>query len=110
MIADGEVKPDDAYGNNKSDQAADKGVTMEQPQLTKIATHYANKHKKYKELMRRVHTFIVKTKKAERKLRESKRKEADPFATQAAENTTFPQPVKLQKMQRPTSSISSDAR
>ena len=64
MISEGKVKPDDAYGNNKSDQAADKGVTMEQPILTKIAKHYANKHKKYKELMRRIHTFIIKTKKA----------------------------------------------
>ena len=46
MISDGKVKAEDAYGNNKSDQAADKGVALEQPRLTKISKHYAKKHKR----------------------------------------------------------------
>ena len=47
MISDGKGIAEDAYGNDKSDQAAENGVTLEQPQLTKIAKHYANKHKQY---------------------------------------------------------------
>ena len=90
MISDGKVKAEDAYGNDKSDQAAENGVTLEQPQFTKIAKRYANKHKQYKDFMKRIHTFIVKTKKADRKLREDKKKEEDPFATQAAGKATIP--------------------
>ena len=40
--------------------------------------------------MKRIQTFIVKTKKADRKLGKDKKEEEDPFAKQAAGKTTIP--------------------
>ena len=69
---------------------------MKQPQLTQIAKRFANKHKQYKEFMKMIHTFIVKTKKAGKKLREDKKKGEVPFATQAAGKTTIPKASNVQ--------------
>ena len=46
MVIDEEVRADDRFGNNRSDEAADKGVFVQQPRLCKIAKFYAGKHKK----------------------------------------------------------------
>ena len=68
------------------------GVAKEQPHLTKLAKFYAEKHKKYKVLMGRVNTFIVAVRKAERRLRQERKKEGDPFGTKKGEE------VKIEKV------------
>ena len=37
MVIDKEVRAEDRFGNNGSDQAADKGVYLQQPYVCKIA-------------------------------------------------------------------------
>ena len=54
MVAEKAVKAEDRFGNNQSDEAAELGVALEQPNLTKLARFYADKRKKYKEFMRRI--------------------------------------------------------
>ena len=90
MVIDKEVRAEDRFGNNGSDQAADKGVFLQQPYVCKIARFYSEKHKRYKGLMKDVHHFIISTKKAEKELREAKKKEADPFDTKANKAITIP--------------------
>ena len=79
MVKDGTVKPDDRFGNDQSDKAADKGVAVEQPHLIRLAKFYAEKHNKYKICMQKLQRFIITTKRADKKLREAKMKQMDPF-------------------------------
>ena len=75
MVINEEVRAEDRFGNNRSDEAADKGVFVQQPKLCKIAKFYAEKHKKYKEFVKCIQSFIISTKKAEKDLRDLAKKQ-----------------------------------
>ena len=92
MVEEETVRAVDRFGNNQSNEAADHGVVLEQPQLTKIAKFYASKHKRYKEFMKRIFAFIVFVKKADRRLRKESKKERDPFETGKVEE------IKIEKL------------
>ena len=79
MVIHKEVRADDRFGNDRSDQAAEKGVANEQPKLSRLAKFYAGKQKDYKQLMQKIQKFIVATKKADKDLRGRMKKEEDPF-------------------------------
>lgn len=79
MVTEKTVRAVDRCGNNQSDAVAELGVATEQPHLTKLARFYAEKQKKYNVLMGLVNGFIVAVRKEERRIRQERKKDRDPF-------------------------------
>lgn len=48
---------------------------------------YSHRHKKYNQLMDRIHNFNIKVKRAERQLRKEDKKKKDPFEAKEVDKT-----------------------
>ena len=71
-VTAGKATQADQYGNDKSDENADKGVqSIGGVGLVKLASWAARRHASYRQLMARIHKFIVALATAEKEEREN---------------------------------------
>ena len=69
-VSRGDATVEDKKGNDFADDAADKGASSADGNLMQIAEIYAQESEDYKSFMKRVHNFIIKVRKEEKKLRD----------------------------------------
>ena len=59
MVDEGTVKAAHKEGNGGADEGADKGAVDEQQELSDAARKYAGRQWRYKQLMARMHLYII---------------------------------------------------
>ena len=59
QVAEGTVKEEDKQGNEKADEAADRGSKEEQENLAIVAGLYSRRNKKYQQCTGRVQNFLL---------------------------------------------------
>ena len=79
MVREGKVREEDREGNRQSDRAADRGVTEEQEEVEFLGWKYAARQNAYVRLMARIHEFIIKVRKGQKKKHAEKEKQKKPL-------------------------------
>ena len=79
MVDEGTVKAAHKEGNGGADEGVDKGAVDEQQELSSAARKYVGRQWGYKQLMARVHSYIIHLRKVTRTKLEALEKQANPF-------------------------------
>ena len=77
-------------GNDKADEAAERGAVGIQKVTRKLADIYSWRHINYRKLMTRIQKYIIGLKEYDRQLREELAERGDPFKTKKTEKITVP--------------------
>ena len=86
----GSVLQEDKEGNDKADEAADRGSKKEQQRIATATGLYSRRNKAYQTFVRQVQNISAQVKQEEARLRTEKQKETNPFESDAQKNIMIP--------------------